>query len=110
MEFLQILPIMQLYGITTFSNNLSYNVLLVHDKILVRALAIIMPVAFLVMLIVYILSSIKKEIAKKEWFNNFIILLVYSFATCFVIVPIADETHFMIGSLCRNCSFYISYL
>lgn len=99
-----------IFGIGTFSNNLSYGQLLIDDNIIVRILAVIMPTLIFAMLIIYIVSAFNKKLEDKEWLKNLAILLVYTLATIAVIIPIADKGHFIIGMMCRNVSSYISFI
>lgn len=95
-------------GIKTFSNKVNYFTLFKSDNYLVRILAGIMPLQIIIMFIVCIISFRKKELENKEWFKNLSIFLVYSLATAAVIIPIADNQHFVIGSACTIISFVYS--
>lgn len=62
------------------------------------------------MFVIYIISFMKKDLEKKEWFKNLAILLVFAVASAPVILPISDDVHFVIGSLVTIVSFaYLIY-
>lgn len=87
-------------GITTFSNKVNYLTLFKSDNYFIRILAVLVPIQILSMFIIYMVSFVKKDLENKEWFKNISVLLVYSVATIFVIVPISDKVHFIIGTMC----------
>ena len=101
---------MQLFGIGTFSNNLSYLWLLMDDNIFVSALAITIPILIFIIFIVYVISIIKYKFKEKEFVKKLSILLVYTIATSAVIIPISDRIHFIIGVMCRNFNNSIFYI
>lgn len=95
-------------GIATFSNKVNYFTLFKSNNYIIRIIAGIMPVQILVMFVIYMISFRKKDLEEKEWFKNLYILLVYSLATIAVLVPIADNQHFTIGSMCTVIAFIYS--
>ena len=110
MVFFRISWIMQLFGIGTFSNNLSYLGLLIDDNIFVRALAITVPILIFTICIVFVISIVKYKFKEKEYVKKLSILLVYTIATSTVIIPISDKIHFTIGAMCRNFNNNIFYI
>lgn len=102
---------MQFCGIGTFSNRLSYNWLLTSNGKIIMSLAVIVPIQIIFMLATFILSFWKKSFREKEWFKNLIPLLAYSIGSIFVIIPIADRIHFLIGMICTIISLiYFLYV
>lgn len=97
-------------GIKTFSNKVEYITLFDVQSNWIKALAGICPAQLVLMVILCIISYIKKKLRKQEWLKNIIILLAYSIATGIVIFPISDRAHFVIGSICTTIAFlYIAY-
>lgn len=97
-------------GIKTFSNKVSYLSLFKAQSNWIKALAVICPAQIAIMVIICIVSYIKKDLRSKEWLKNMIILLAYSIGTGIVIFPITDRVHFVIGSYCTTLAFiYLAY-
>lgn len=97
-------------GISTFSNKIPYSVLFESRNIYVKVLSRIFIFQIILMFSIYIISFIKKELEKKEWFKNLSMLLIFAVATAPVIFPISDDVHFAIGSLVVTISFvYLVY-
>ena len=72
-----------IYGITTFSNKVSYLELLKSKEKIIMLLAIIMPAQLILMSGIFIVSFWKKSIREKEWFQKMIPLLAYSIRKLF---------------------------
>ena len=97
-------------GVKTFSNKNSYLLLFHVDDLKIKISAMIVPEQIVIMLIIYIISFFNKKLEEKEWFKNISILLVYSIGILPVIIPIADQGHFMIWATCVLISFvYLVY-
>ena len=75
-------------GVKTFSNKIEYKNLLQSEEIIIRLLAIFVPVSFIINFIIY---------AKYKNKNIFIINCL-SIALFVVAFPISDNIHFLIGS------------
>lgn len=69
-------------GIKTFSNKVSYSSLFKSPSNWIKALAVICPIQIVIMLIICLISYIKKNLREKEWCKNIIILLAYSVRNC----------------------------
>ena len=79
-----------LLGIKTFSNSIPYLDLLKNDSLIIRILAIIVPL-YLLGAFIIILLDYKKKIDKEKF------LLVWALPMLIVLYPISDEIHFIIG-------------
>lgn len=86
-----------LYGISTFSNKISYEKLIKSKEIVIKILSYF-PI-FLI--IIFGLSFIKKQ-------KEFLFLTFYGLAGLSVVYPIADKAHFVIGII--PCLIVIGYL
>ena len=96
-----------LVGITTFSNMIPYHLLFLNGNYGIRILAGIYLFQMALMITIYLASLIDKKIQKKEWYNEFFILLMYTCIISIVMIPIADKMHFGIGSICTIITFII---
>lgn len=85
------------FGISTFSNKISYFGLLENDKIEIRVFSILMPISIMLMAIILIITKVLKK--ENEEIRNLLTILMYSFSIIIVMYPISDEIHFLIGSL-----------
>lgn len=85
------------FGISTFSNKISYFGLLENDKIEIRGFSILMPISIMLMAIILIITKVLKK--ENEEIRNLLTILMYSFSIIIVMYPISDEIHFLIGSL-----------
>lgn len=91
-------------GVKTFSNSIPYTNLFENDKIIIKILAVVLPIFLAVQ---GILGAVTKQ---REQANKYIVLFSYSVASAIVIFPITDEIHFLIGTLpCIIGMFYIIY-
>lgn len=100
-----------IFGISTFSNNVSYLNLFHSKDAILRVLAIELPIVIIILFIILIASFIKTSLREKEYVRNLYLLLMYSIATLVVIFPIADKVHFGIGSMCTLISgIYLVYI
>lgn len=82
------------YGISTFSNKISYSNLINSKDIIIKIFSIIMPLTIIVSVII----NIVKKCLKKEdsiWY----ILTIYSIPIFAVAFPISDKIHLLIGIL-----------
>ena len=76
-------------GITTFSNKIRYSYLLSSKEIIIKILAIYVPINFVLMLI----YSLKNKDRK------LFVILALSLSMFIVAFPISDNIHFLIGSV-----------
>lgn len=97
------------YGVKTFTNNIPYINLIVFENVVIKILAILMPICIIVMYI----KSIVLEIKSQEQKNLFIIF-AYSVAGFIVCFPISDGVHFtiaivptMLGLMYMICNFIL---
>lgn len=87
-------------GISTFNNSIPYKKLYMQNGI-IGILARILPYVIaieIVLVIMLILKSFKKK-EKQGYLEKLIICSIYSLPMLIVIYPIADEIHFLIGSI-----------
>ncbi len=91
-------------GVKSFTNKVSY-MLLVKGKfgIISQILSIIIPI-FLIYIVINLFIK-KDKLNYKIW----IILLGYSIASLFVMYPIADKMHFLVGILPLRYCIYIVF-
>lgn len=75
-------------GIKTFSNKIEYKYLLGNENFLIRILAILIPISFVINIIISILKNDKKLFT----------INCLSIAMFVVTFPISDNIHFLIGS------------
>ena len=84
------------FGISTFSNKISYSKLLQNDKLEIKISSILMPISIMLMAIILMITkALKKE---NENVQNILTILIYSISIIIVMYPISDEIHFLIGS------------
>ena len=81
------------FGIGTFTNNVSYMKLL-QGKDLEAFLGLVTPITFLILFIEIIINIKNKKIKENK---NKLILFVFALAQFTVVYPIADEIHFKIA-------------
>ena len=92
-------------GIKTFSNKISYETLLISDKMEIRILSILVPI--LIIFVGWIIISK----AKKEEKTKLLTILAYSLSIIIVMYPISDEIHFLIGGYIAIIELiYITFL
>ena len=84
-----------------------YHLLFLNGNYGIRILAGIYLFQMALMITIYLASLIDKKIQKKEWYNEFFILLMYTCIISIVMIPIADKMHFGIGSICTIITFII---
>ncbi len=97
-------------GIGTFSNSISYITLLNSDDIILKILAYVVPILFVLLFIILILSLVKSKLREKEWVRNSYLLLMYSIGSIVVIFPISEKGHFGIGTMCITIAgIYLLY-
>ena len=80
------------YGLSTFSNKIPYDNLINSGDIVIKIFSILMPIVIIVCAIL----NIVKKCLKKEDLDLFI-LNIYSVSLFFMIYPISDKIHFLIG-------------
>lgn len=83
-------------GIATFTNKISYKELFYTDELVIKLLAVAVPITILILGIKIIINSIKQKNAIKG--NNLILLFVYSISIIITMYPITDNVHFLEGS------------
>ena len=83
-------------GISTFTNKIPYKELFYDDELVIKLLAVVVPVTILILGIKIIINSIKQKNAIKG--NNLILLFVYSISIIITMYPITDNVHFLEGS------------
>ena len=83
-------------GIFTFTNKIPYKELFYDDELVIKLLAVVVPVTILILGIKIIINSIKQKNAIKG--NNLILLFVYSISIIITMYPITDNVHFLEGS------------
>lgn len=83
-------------GISTFTNKIPYKELFYGDELVIKLLAVVVPVTILILGIKIIINSIKQKNAIKG--NNLILLFVYSISIIITMYPITDNVHFLEGS------------
>ena len=83
-------------GISTFNNHISY-MNLFKENIVIKTLAILVPISLIYMF----LNGIKNSKKPKRKAENDINLIIfsYSIATIMLCYPIADKIHFLLGAL-----------
>lgn len=86
------------FGIKTFSNIFPFYLLFFNSSFLVKVLAGLYLFQMGVMITVYMISFKKKSLQETKWFDNLVLLFVYSVMTSVVMIPIADKIHFAIGN------------
>lgn len=98
-------------GIKTFSNAIPYKELISSSNLYVAALSIILP-AFILLSVVFLLIHIfKKKSDNNNIEKNIALLTASAFPMLITIYPIADEIHFLIGTLMvLICIIYIVYI
>lgn len=96
-------------GISTFSNKISYLVLLQNDKIEIRLLSVLVPISIVLMGIILIISKIMKK--ENNVLQKILTIFIYSLSIIIVMYPISDVIHFLIGSLIAIIGFvYMIFL
>lgn len=87
-------------GISTFNNSIPYKKLYLQNGI-VGILARILPyvIVFEIELVVMLLLKPFKKEENQEYLEKLIICSIYSLPMLIVVYPIADEIHFLIGSI-----------
>ena len=87
-------------GISTFNNSIPYKKLYLQNGI-VGILARILPyvIVFEIGLVVMLLLKPFKKEENQEYLEKLIICSIYSLPMLIVVYPIADEIHFLIGSI-----------
>lgn len=83
-------------GISTFTNKIPYKELFYDDELVIKLLAVVVPVTILILGIKIIINSIKQKNAIRG--NNLILLFVYSISIIITMYPITDNVHFLEGS------------
>lgn len=90
-------------GVETFSNYISYFELVDSNNICISLLSIIIPISFIYL---FINTIILNEKTKEK--QILYVMFAYSVASFFVVIPISDNIHFLIGSLpAIICLIYI---
>lgn len=83
-------------GIKTFSNSIPYYYLLLEDKIVLRILALVVPMVLFISVFTMIFINLKNKKSKR--IDMFTTIFCYSFAILILMYPIADEIHFLLGA------------
>lgn len=92
-------------GIKSFSNSISYKLLLEKENKYVAISSVVAPLYLLVML-VYMLIFRKKRNKNED--ININTLVISSLPLWIIVYPISDENHFLIASYCTLiCAIYI---
>lgn len=86
-----------LYGISTFSNKISYERLIKSKNIIIK----ILSYSPIILIIIFGIYFVKKQ-------KEFLFLTFYGLAGLSVVYPIADESHFVIGII--PCLIIIGHL
>ena len=82
-------------GINTFSNSIPYTDLILKSNLIVKILAVIVPVFLVSSIVIYI----KKKCKKEELEYNLLTIIPFALASMIVAFPISDEIHFLVGAL-----------
>lgn len=83
-------------GIATFTNKIPYKELFYADELVIKLLAVAVPITILILGIKIIINNIKQKNTTRE--NNLILLFIYSISIIITMYPITDNVHFLEGS------------